>query len=617
VECAACHTPIADGAAACDRCGQPATPAVSDPLIGSLLGGRYRLIAQLGRGGMGVVYRAEHVLMKKELAVKLLHPELGALEELARRFEREAQSASRLNHPNIVSVTDFGHTEDGTLFLAMELIEGEPLAAIIERGRLAPTRAARLMAQVLRALEHAHAQGVIHRDLKPDNVFVNQREGEEVVKLLDFGIALMVGGGGSEAITRAGVVFGTPEYLSPEQALGEVADARADIYAAGVMLYEMLAGERPFQSNSSVTLVSMHLTRPVPSLRQQFPEAGIWPELEQSVLRAMAKERSERYGSATEFREALERQANRSLTVNIPIPVRGWWGERFRQVARWVRETTSAVLDRMERGRLGPLLARSAAGLGLGSARPVAAGVLGFGALVLMILLAGLVRRGHAPRAERITPEVVSALDRAAHLLATADLGGARAVLQQQLSAHPKAARVHYLLGNLHYAEGNRTQTLGDYRTAIELDGNYRGDATLLANLRTLVETRSLTDPTLELLVDGIGKAALPQLVDCARTCRDSSVRHDAVDAVLKLAGPDGLPESVRGDEIDRQVALLESNKSCRERKRAVAALVALGDRRALEPLRRAQDRRLLLVKRVNSCMDRELNDAIHELEKK
>jgi tRNA A-37 threonylcarbamoyl transferase component Bud32/tetratricopeptide (TPR) repeat protein len=570
---------------------------------------------------MGVVYRAEHVLMKMELAVKVLHPELGALEELARRFEREAQSVSRLNHPNIVSVTDFGHTEDGTLFLAMELLEGEPLSAVIERGRLAPVRAARLMGQVLRALEHAHAQGVIHRDLKPDNVFVSQREGDEVVKLLDFGIARMTGGGAGEgageAITRAGVVFGTPEYLSPEQALGEVADARADIYAAGVMLYEMLAGERPFQSDSAVTLVSMHLTRPVPSLRQLFPQAGIWPELEQAVLRAMAKERGERYGSATEFREALERQAGRSLTVNIPIPVRGWWGELARQTARRVREATGALIDRLERGRLGPFFARVAERLGLGSARPVAAGVLGLGALILMMTLVAFVRRGHAPRAERISPEVVSALDRAAQLLASADLGGARAVLQQQLSAHPKAARVHYLLGNLHYAEGNRTQTLGDYRTAIELDGNYRSDATLLANLRSLMETRGLTEPSIELLSDGIGKAALPKLVDCARTCRDSQVRHAAVEAVLKLEGPEGLPEPVLTEEIERQVALLESNKSCRERKRAVAALVALGDRRALEPLRRAHDRRILWLKRVNSCMDRELNDAIHELEEK
>jgi tetratricopeptide (TPR) repeat protein len=212
---------------------------------------------------------------------------------------------------------------------------------------------------------------------------------------------------------------------------------------------------------------------------------------------------------------------------------------------------------------------------------------------------------------------VASTLDRAAQLLASADLAGARAVLQQQLSAHPKAARVHYLLGNLHYAEGNRSQALGDYRTAIELDGNYRGDATLLANLRSSMETRGLTDPTIELLADGIGKPALPTLVDCARTCRDSQVRHAAVEALLKLEGPEALPEPVLGDEIERQVALLESGKSCRERKRAVAALVALGDRRALEPLRRAHDRRILWVKRVNSCMDRELNDAIHELEKK
>src|SRR4051794_39249636 len=199
---------------------------------------------------MGAVYRVEHLMLKKELALKFLHAELGRLEEVARRFEREAEAAARLDHPNIVAVTDFGRTVDGMLFLVMELLQGQSLTATIRpdgAGRPMPVeRALHIERQILRALEHAHASGIVHRDLKPDNIMLVVRDGErDVVKLLDFGIAKITApqdGAPGEALTQAGVVFGTPEYLSPEQAMGEDADQRADLYSAGIVLYEMLTG---------------------------------------------------------------------------------------------------------------------------------------------------------------------------------------------------------------------------------------------------------------------------------------------------------------------------------------------------------------------------------------
>jgi serine/threonine-protein kinase len=286
-----------------------------DPLVGSLIGERYRVLAPLGRGGMGAVYRVEHTMMKKELAMKLLHPELSRLEEVARRFEREAEAAARLDHPNIVSVTDFGRSQ-GLLFLIMELLQGPSLTEVIrpdgEHGRpLGVARALDILRQILRALDHAHASGVVHRDLKPDNIVLVEREGKrDFVKLLDFGIAKITSGGGEatrETLTQAGVVFGTPEYLSPEQAMGEEADGRADLYAAGVILYEMLTGRRPFEATSKVEVMSMHLTRDAAPMRRVAPAADIPLGLERVVGRAMAKKREQRYGSANEFLHAIER----------------------------------------------------------------------------------------------------------------------------------------------------------------------------------------------------------------------------------------------------------------------------------------------------------------------
>ena len=301
-----------------------------DPLAGSVVGERYRLIERIGEGGMGAVYRGEHTLMKKVVAVKLLHPELGRLDEVAKRFEREAQSASRLSHENIIQVTDFGRTPSGQLFLVMELLRGESLAELLARERaLPPARAVAIARQILLALDHAHAQGVVHRDLKPANIMLVSRTSmmpvagtnplspNDRVKILDFGIAKMsdpasdadaaTGATRATPLTEAGVVFGTPEYMSPEQATGESADGRADLYACGVILFEMLAGRRPFESESRVGLLAMHLTAAPPPLRRFAPEAPA--ALEAVVLRALEKRREQRFATAAELLAALDAAA--------------------------------------------------------------------------------------------------------------------------------------------------------------------------------------------------------------------------------------------------------------------------------------------------------------------
>ncbi|RMG99616.1 MAG: serine/threonine protein kinase [Deltaproteobacteria bacterium] len=275
--------------------------AVSDH-TGRVLDGKYRLDALVGSGGMAHVYRATHLGLRRTVAIKLLHPRLSDDPGAAARFEREARSASRLKHPNCVQVTDFGRTEDGTLYMAMEFLEGHDLGQ--ELGRPWPVDAAvEAMVQILRGLAHAHGQGLVHRDLKPQNVFVTtDHEGRRSYKLVDFGLAKIFSGAVTDpALTQMGLVFGTPLYMSPEQALGkDDVDARADIYAAGVIFYELLVGEPPFRAEEPVALLHQHVSQPVPPLPATVPE-----RVRMVVTGMLAKRREERFASAQAVLDAL------------------------------------------------------------------------------------------------------------------------------------------------------------------------------------------------------------------------------------------------------------------------------------------------------------------------
>ena len=590
---------------------QPGT----DPLVGRLIGDRYQVLAPLGRGGMGAVYRVEHTMMKKELALKLLHPELSRLDEVAKRFEREAEAAARLDHPNIIGVTDFGRTADGQLFLVMELLNGPSLAQLIrpggEAGRpLGVQRSVAILRQVLRALDAAHARGIVHRDLKPDNIVLIERDGEpDFVKLLDFGIAKITSpsndSSSKETLTQAGVVFGTPEYLSPEQAMGEEADGRADLYAAGVMLFEMLTGRRPFESASKVEILSKHLTVPPPRMRDVAPDAGIPDALERVVERALAKKREERFASAAEFLSALD-----GKTLSAARPAVGAGGARV-GAGGGGREALRQIAARLERAW--PYLVQRAREVGVPWPRAFVGGIAA--ALALMVLLMILVRRdAHPP-----TPELAIDLKRVEALLARGELVPARAALQQLLGAHPESARVRYLFGNLDYAEGDRERALGDYRDALKLDHHLRDDAILRSNVRAMLERRNEGMGAVTLLADDVGMPALADLVACAKGCKDERVRRRAAEAAIKLGGPqllaeEGKPTVEVSDALEEK---LRTGRSCKERKAAALELIATGDKRYVPALKQARDRSggFLGLQSVNACMTRELNEAIRRLE--
>jgi serine/threonine-protein kinase len=305
--------------------GGPATEDEEPPIAaGTVLAERYRIHDLVGRGGMGAVYRAEHLALGNTVAVKVLRASHGAHADMVRRFQREAVAASQIRHPGIVEVTDFGRTPDGRFYLAMELVEGETLARRLARlGPFPPAEAMSLVQELARALGAAHARGIYHRDIKPENVLLTP---DGSAKLADFGIARLTEGPRDARETAAGVIFGTPQYMSPEQAAGQRQDGRCDVYALGVLLFELLTGAPPYLGASATHVLAAHLLSPVPRLPAQGPHGPLAPALADLVGRMMAKNAAERPSTMGEVEAALEAVlTGHELPPPVPrLAVRPW-----------------------------------------------------------------------------------------------------------------------------------------------------------------------------------------------------------------------------------------------------------------------------------------------------
>ncbi len=275
--------------------------------VGTLLAGRYRIAGMLGTGGMGRVYRADHTGLGKPVAVKVLHATLGRDQEAAQRFQREAIASGRLEHPNVISVIDFGVTENGRLYLVMEALDGEHLGQRLQREKRLPWAEALLIIRsVLLGLRHAHDRGVVHRDVKPDNIFLASKDGESVVKILDFGIAkLYAGTAEAQCATRTGITVGTPTYLAPEQAVGGAITPASDIYSTSVVLYELLTGRAPFEDPDPIALMTAHVGSEPPTIRSVARDLEIPHGIEPLVRHGLAKIGAERVGSA-EYVQRIE-----------------------------------------------------------------------------------------------------------------------------------------------------------------------------------------------------------------------------------------------------------------------------------------------------------------------
>jgi serine/threonine-protein kinase len=308
---------------------------------GTLVSGRYRVVDCIGEGAMGAVYRVEDVQTHRSSALKVLHPSLSSQREAVVRFEREAIAAGKIGHPNVAAATDYGRMPDGSFFLILEFVAGRSLRAELDNGPFEARRAIRIMQGVVAGVAAAHAKGIVHRDLKPENIMLVEQGGDpDFVKVLDFGIAKVADvssaghGNVAQTLTKAGTVIGTPDYMSPEQALGRAVDARSDLYSLGVVLYELLTGSAPFRGGAA-TLLRMQVMEQPPPLSADLIEDGD-PLLAEMLRKLLAKKPHERYQTAAELMAVLDAVSGTLATKGV-VRDFGLRGRAGRRIARMLR----------------------------------------------------------------------------------------------------------------------------------------------------------------------------------------------------------------------------------------------------------------------------------------
>jgi len=322
--CPVCSTEYADDVKFCPNDGQTLRSAApASDLVGQVIADRYHVMKKLGEGGMGQVYLAEHVKMGRRSAIKVMNPSMVHDPDAVARFNREASNASRITHPNVCAIYDFGETPDGLIYLAMEFIEGEPLTDLLEReaeGALPVPRAVTIFVQVADALQAAHDLGIVHRDLKPDNIMLTRRkDGADVVKVVDFGIAKAVSGDqAGQKVTKTGLVVGTPEFMSPEQLSGDTLDGRSDLYSLALVFYRMLSGKLPFEATTVQETMIKRLTDDPTKLAEARPDltfpAGLQPVLDTALARSPV----ERYQTVAKFAADVAAVTGRPGSAAVP-----------------------------------------------------------------------------------------------------------------------------------------------------------------------------------------------------------------------------------------------------------------------------------------------------------
>lgn len=310
--CPTCSSHFSPDGRFCPFDGTPLVAAVgwdpsADALIGVVVDGRYEVLSVIGEGGMGTVYQVRHRALGKRFALKALRKDLALDGEIAARFIQEARTAAAVSHPGLVEITDFGRLESGQVYFVMELLEGQSLAALLRSGGPLPAaRGLSIVRQLVHALKAAHDANIVHRDLKPDNIHVSRGDADsDLVKIVDFGLAKVIG---SSKLTRSGMVFGTPHYMSPEQAAGELVDHRADIYALGIVMYEMFTGKVPFEADSYMGVLTKHMYMTPAPPSQLAPQLKSLGSLEDVILRCLQKRPEARYPNLTALLADLDQR---------------------------------------------------------------------------------------------------------------------------------------------------------------------------------------------------------------------------------------------------------------------------------------------------------------------
>jgi serine/threonine-protein kinase len=573
--------------------------------LGLVVDGRYRIIELIGRGGMGTVFKAEHIGIGRTVAVKLLHPSLAGVPEIAKRFEREARAIGRIEHPNCVDVSDSGKIEDGSLFLVMEYLEGESVGDLMaDHGRVEPTRALHIMRHVLRGLGHAHQRHIVHRDIKPENIFLVKQGGDdEFAKILDFGIAKLVGSADKDSVklTQAGVAFGTPVYMSPEQAVGNPVDGRADLYAATVVLYEMIAGKPPFYSDDKIEVLSMHTTRPPPPLAEVAPGLEVAPEIEALLMRGLAKRPGDRFADAAEYIAAIDQVLS---------------GLGSKVAKRLPQRTMTAPVTY---GSAAPSARKQTAYPAPISRTRLLIGVGAIGALVLVALIVAFAASGDGDSAsgDRAGEAIeISLTDRAQALLLQLRAQEAIELLEGAEATVAEDPAAQLLLGHAYATADRPRDALRAYERAITLDEASARDGVLRTKLREMTQgPPEVALDAADILLGKLGdEVAAERLVELASGADDLADRKRA----RELADKHGLTDRV--DLVASYARDLVQGERCDDRQEVVEVLRELGDPAAIPYLEKARYRRSSNPKyrgqNINGCLREDAETAIEELQK-
>ena len=640
-----------------------------EPKVGDILDSRYRITGLLGTGGMGSVYRAEHVTIRRPVAIKVLHPNFADDPDYARRFEREAFVTGRTDHPNCVTVSDFGPLEGGGFYLVMELVDGVLLADVLDEvERMPPRRALHIIRHVLRGLGHAHGNGIVHRDVKPANVILlKQDNDDDFAKILDFGIAKLVDAAAAHdpannQLTRVGTTVGTPTYVAPEQAVGGVVDARSDLYSVSIMLYEMIAGRPPFQDEDTVRVLAKHLSAPVPPMAELAPDVVVSPAVEELIRKGLSKDKAERYPNAAAYIAAIDdlfvrRQvdglgpsdsagrpmslADTGLAAATPVP-----GPPIPRPVPAI--VMSGPIDALS----GPTAAPEPGSVtrtslvGLRSPRRRRMVVIG-GVVAAVIVLAmvssgggggpakgkpgskaaaagtGKKNAGKSAASEEPAPGVDDdarrkVLYQADELIEKRRPEQAIALIRKQLGDVEGDPAAQVMLGHAYMASGRPLEGLKAYWRVVESEKKLAlGSEKLRRNVESLLGGRDSNGAiaALDLLAALDDEAAQDKVAAVASGDTRNAVRLRA----RKLADEKGY-----GKKVDRVKSFsldLLQFKSCQERATAVPVLRQLGDKRAIPALERARGkrRRGFLIfggGSANKCMIAALDEAIAYLSK-
>ena len=504
-----------------------------DPRVGSVIQGRYKILAFIASGGMGAVYRGERVQLGRPVAIKFLHPSIATQRSFLERFQVEAQAMSRLGHPNCVSVIDFG-VED-VPFLVMDFVAGRSLRSLLAGKRLEPVRVLGLARQILSGVAHAHAQGIIHRDLKPENIIVGDTTGlVDHLRILDFGLAKLKG---APALT-VGMAVGTPSYMAPEQTLaGGVVDARTDIYGVGILLFEMLTGQKPFVSDNVAKLLLMQQGKPAPRMSAVASGVFFSDALEAVIARALAKAPAERFSSAAEMAAALEKTPEAGA---MHVGVEAYTAAPDETI------TDKTIWKRFSKPFSIPWRRRQWA---------VPGAVAG---ATLVVILAWALSRGHgkpnAPPPPPIADTTPALLDELSPMApdATPGLAGAAqlvrlglreqaiTVLQEMRRSDPRSAYANFLLAVVYFEKLWWSVGLQHAQAAIQAEPAYRRSPKLAKLLVYSLMSDSFWEKAAAFLTRDMAEVAPPYLEEAAQHAESPRVRARAAQILASLARASG-----------------------------------------------------------------------------